>query len=125
MSVALLCEAAARTQRLKCRHLNLRDKVLKEAVSEMQAVGGPAVSMAFSGGAVSTVQAQLLDILHESESQRKEIFSAFETAVRTAQQLQVCNPCSAVRNCAVVSQRMARPAAWETVHLQYMSQHKS
>lgn len=100
----------------------MRDKS-KGTVSEMQAVDGPAMSMAFSGGAVSTVQAQLLEILHESESQRKEVFSAFETAVRTAQQLQVCMPCSAARTCVMVSTNMACPIAWDTVHRSHMSKH--
>lgn len=84
----------------------MRDSA-EEKSSEMQAVECPVMSMAHPRGAVSTVQSQLLDILHESESQRKEVFSAFETAVRTAQQLQVLFPCSS-ECCAATLQAEAQ-----------------
>lgn len=57
-----------------------------QQVAPMAAAGSDARG---GGRAVNTIHSQLLQMLHESESQRKELLDAFETAARTAQQLQV------------------------------------
>eukprot|EP00892_Ulva_mutabilis_P003498 jgi/Ulvmu1/151/UM001_0155.1 len=49
-------------------------------------------------GAMSSVQSQLLEILHEVEAQRKEVYCAFDVAVRTAEQLQTVRALESDRN---------------------------